>query len=602
MSIGHRHRHFDDLFDLDLDDLLDDARLVEARCRRHRLCGWLAVWRGLVVVRAAEFDGEARCLALARIVDLLVAIPQDGEVELETCGEHLRERQREHLHAVLATTIGRDDVEVIALERARHEVREDGLWTDLDEGAHASLVHRLELLDKAHRLRDLPGEQSTHLVGILGVHVCGAVGVDIELWRGERDLVEECLERCARITHQWGVERGRDLESLVLHPRVCQVPFDLFDRARGAREDDLRWAVVIGDHDIHAPFFEARDDRVDICNNRGHGAVEIRGSRHQLAALARDAKEVFLRVNACVVERCELTEAVASDHISANAHRVEQCTDAEARCADSGLCPLRGGDLLALALRLGLAPRGPREDDVVKRDVLIERHICGAIPDIEHALEVDGELIAHVHILAALTREEEGDLARVCAVRVLDTVGRAVVTRRRALEMCVDKLELLLEILGVVRDDREPRRLARRSVLLRLTSEELEHVIVVIDVVHHLGHVRQKLARRISRPCKELAWLRAYTPLASLALVLFERDVEVGAAKPERTHRRATRVLRAANPGARGRVQVEGAVVDIDERVWLVDLDRRRDDAVVERHGDLEQARRTSGGLGVTDL
>ena len=602
VTIRDGHGDLDDPLDLDLDDLLDDAWLVDARCGCGCFGGRLSEGRWLAVVCAAELDGKARRLALTRIIELLVTLPQQGEVELETCGEHLRERQREHLHAVLAAAIGRDDVEVIALERASHEVREHRLGANLDEGANASVVHRLELLDKAHRLRDLPGEQGAHLICILGINIRGAVGVDCKVWRRKRDIIEEALERRARVADKRRVERGRDLESLVLHPGFCQALFDLLDGARGARENNLRGAVVVRDDDIDAPLFESRDDGIDIRDNRGHRAVEIRCSGHQLPALARDAEEVLLGVNARVVERGEFAKAVPGDHVGANAHGVEQGANAEARGANGRLCPLGGGDLLALALGLGLAPWRPREDDIVQRVVLIERHIRGAIPNPEHALEVDGELVAHVHVLASLAREEERDLSGVAAVRVLDAVWRAVIARRRALEVRVDKLELLLEVVAVVCHHGQLQRLASSDVLLRLAREELEHIIVVVDVVHHLVHAGDEFAGRIRRPDEQLARLRAHAPLATCALVLLERDVEVRATETERTDRRAAWVLRATHPGARGRVQVEGAIVDIDHRVGLVDLDGRRDNAMVERHGDLEETRRPGGGLGVADL
>ena len=84
--------------------------------------------------------------------------------------------------------------------------------------------------------------------------------------------------------------------------------------------------------------------------------------------------------------------------------------------------------------------------------------------------------------------------------------------------------------------------------------------------------------------------------------MLLQREVEVGAAEPEARHAAPPRVLRPTHPWARLRVEVEGALFDVQARIGSVDLDGRRQRAVHERHDRLEHARRTRRRLGVADL
>src|SRR5690606_10865326 len=61
-------------------------------------------------------------------------------------------------------------------------------------------------------------------------------------------------------------------------------------------------------------------------------------------------------------------------------------------------------------------------------------------------------------------------------------------------------------------------------------------------------------------------------------------------------------VRRRAHPGARARVHVERALVEGRLRVRRLDLDRRRQDLVVERESRLQESGGAGGRLRVPDL
>ena len=123
------------------------------------------------------------------------------------------------------------------------------------------------------------------------------------------------------------------------------------------------------------------------------------------------------------------------------------------------------------------------------------------------------------------------------------------------------------------------------KVLLKRRQRVFERAEIVGAVDKKLGLERAQAIGRFGRPA-----------------VLLQRDVEVAAAKSERTKTRASRMIVAAHPGPGLGVEVEGTLVDAHLRVGLADFDGGREHLVMQRHHDFKQTGGAGGGLGVADL
>ena len=78
--------------------------------------------------------------------------------------------------------------------------------------------------------------------------------------------------------------------------------------------------------------------------------------------------------------------------------------------------------------------------------------------------------------------------------------------------------------------------------------------------------------------------------------------MEVASAESKGAHAGTTRVVRATNPRTRTSRQVEWTVFNVHLGIWAVDLNGRRQHLTVKGQDGLEQASRTSGRLGMTNL
>ena len=84
--------------------------------------------------------------------------------------------------------------------------------------------------------------------------------------------------------------------------------------------------------------------------------------------------------------------------------------------------------------------------------------------------------------------------------------------------------------------------------------------------------------------------------------VLLEGNVEVAPAEAERTHRSTTRMVAATDPRTSFRIDVERPVLESEFGVGPSDLQRRRQNLVVECQRHLDESRGSRGGLRMTDL
>ena len=111
-------------------------------------------------------------------------------------------------------------------------------------------------------------------------------------------------------------------------------------------------------------------------------------------------------------------------------------------------------------------------------------------------------------------------------------------------------------------------------------------------------------AQSLGRGCVEQNRLRL--PVATIRglvfrFVFFQHYMEVGAAKPKGANSCAARML-SADPGACLRVQVKWRVFHIKLRVRLLDVNRGRQNLVMQGQGHLNHAGGACCGFGMPDL
>ncbi len=590
------------------------------RCARHRwrVLGTLRVRRRqrrgatlgrvrLVVVRAVEHQLHLRLRTRARIDHRFERRPERTELHRQTARREARETVLERAEICRALLVERDRAMRTIAEDLADQAREHRARADLDERAHARRVHRLDLLDEAHRLRELLREDLARFLAALRVRLGRRARDDVALRQTERDALEELRERRGRIAHHARVEGRRDVEPLERDPLGRELLLDRLDRIRRAAEHGLIGRVVVGDDD--ARVLDLRSERARPEDHRGHRAVRaLAGIAHQLAALARDREHVLVPDRARRAERHHFAEAVTGDRRRDEADRIHQAQERERRRAEAGLGPFGRRHLRLLQLLGVHVERGMREHHVADRRAVVLA-VLSEIEGRARGVPRHRDGAAHADVLRALAREHEADLALVRAhlevepVRHREGLAGADLVGRHA--------QLRGEIRIVRRHDRAARARARIEAFLRVTREEAQHARrVFLDVLGRLldlgGQRLQLGAQRLGvrgRDEHDLAALRARARRGlGRPRVLLDREVEVRAAEAEARDTRATRMIAAADPRARLRRQIEGALLDLHLRVRRRHLDRRRDDLVVNGHDRLDEARRAGGALGVPDL
>ena len=132
------------------------------------------------------------------------------------------------------------------------ELGEHAAGADLDERAHAARVHRLDLLDEAHRLRELRRQALAHRVGIAtGTASASALPIhgDRRRRRPRSPRGTRGTARSSRPRAGCGTRSPPAAASPVI-PCAASASSTRVDRLGRAREHDLRRAVVVGDHHL----------------------------------------------------------------------------------------------------------------------------------------------------------------------------------------------------------------------------------------------------------------------------------------------------------------------------------------------------------------
>ena len=603
---SHVHRDLD----RHLDGLRDDDRLGgRARGVRPRQRRGAALRRVRAThVGAVHRHGHPGLLAGGRILLGDVAGPQRRVVQGVTSQREGAEAVHQLDAAVDSAAVQRDGEVGAVAQAGADEPGEDVARADLDERVDAGVGHGDDLLGEAHRACDLARQDLPALPGVGGVGRGLAVGVDGHAPLGEGRRVECLAEGSCGACHQLGVERRRDREPLGAHAALVELGLHGVQRRHGPRQHELVGAVVVRDDRAGAQLGE---QGLELGTRPGHGrhrplpgGIGASGASglggHELATGACDGQRGRLVQDACGRQGRDLAEAVAAGRLGLEPQLPQERQHREADGADGRLGPLGGREPGRLRIARVVVEHAARPDDIMERGV-VRREACVAIPGAADGVEGHGEVGAHADVLRTLAGEHEGDPAWLHrAGGVAHAAGQREVLGSPA-DAIGGQLELALQLALVPSHDGEAMGGGRVERLLPRAREEAEGVGCVRRGGHGLARGDQ-ISRGSRRQQQQLSASDALPAGGVGPVVLLHGEVEVGATEAEGADGPPPQMVSATDPGARGRVEVERAALELQRRLRLGDLDRRRQDLVVDGHDDLDEAGRARGALGVADL
>ena len=259
----------------------------------------------------------------------------------------------------------------------------------------------------------------------------------------------------------------------MLDARGLEAPLHVLDRGGLAGEHDLRRLVVVGDAHRRPPLRQQRPDTREVGPHRRHRPSAGGGARHLQPAALRDEHRLFGRDRAGGVQRHHLAERMTGHGLGPHPDLVEQAEQRQAHEADRRLRALGRRESAFLLRPRRIREHGRREDGGVERLLTWRHEHPGRIPDADSLVERHGDRRAHLHVLAALTGEQEGHLTRLIAVGV----GRSIRQDERLARRLADPLRRApqrgSEGGSVLRQHTQARR-ARAGLPLRARSEEAE--------------------------------------------------------------------------------------------------------------------------------
>ncbi len=547
---------------------------------------------GLARVGPADRDGQLRLRSIGRVFRLVVLREEAGKIDRVPSGAQLGERPEHGFVARPTLPVGGEGVVGSRPENAAHEARQHRTGPHLDEGAGAAGVHGLHHLHEPNRGRELRGERLPDALRVRVVRGGCGVRVHRDPRRRERELGERGAKRRRRFRDDLRVKRGRHREAgrtQALLPKRELRRFDAVDRAG---DHHLLGGVVVGDRDVEPMPFEHRPHPLDRRRDREHAAWGLRCLGHQLASAAGDPEQVRFLERAGGEQGRDLPEAVAGHHLGLEPGRPECGQRRDAGRPERGLGPLGAGEQGSLRCSSGLVEGGRGEHDPVQ-GLLTEPQVRRTVPGSAGGAETHRQLRPHVRVLASLPREQERE-ARPLRSRPDEGVGcprDPAIERGERLFHCGEQLVLVL------REQHRPL-LGEAKLRLRAMGEHGEPPRP--DLGLQPGEALGELLPRGGRQRHDLH--RQGPAPGGAAGRRFEHDVKVRAPEPEAADRGPTGVVAGSNPREGAGGEVKRRAFERDLRVRAVDLDRRGDDGLVDRHHRFEQPGRARRRLGVADL
>ncbi len=491
------------------------------------------------------------------------------------------------------------------------EPGEDPARPGLHEDPYSGRVHRLDLFDEPDGLGDLAGEGLPHRVGGVRIRLRGHVRPDRDRRRRNGDLVQVGGEHPGR---------GRDHRAV---ERAChRDPPDgeAFGRQelrrgvhRGSRTGDhgLFRCVVIGDHDIgqvrraHAQRFS---NPLRRGSNRRHrpgvggcgesiGGIED-GDRSRLA----QRQQIGGVDGSGRAQGDQFTVAVAAEMVGTHAEAGEDLVHGETGDPEGRLCRPGIGDRRLLGVGVPTAERGRREHRL--------HPLLTAFEQVPQAREGHEQLRQHPGPLAALAREQEGDLSFRGSFpdAALRSAAASAGDEDPGLRVVGERACPLHQVGKLVQAGRDERHLDGPAALGRHCRGQVTQLPgtpgAVVDP-DQLGEPVQGAAGGCLVGATDDEQFRGpgVQPVGGFGSTVIggQHHVEVGPAEPERGHpgmppRRRCR----PRPGAG--VEEERAGLGVPGRVRLGDVEGRRAHTDLQRLHGLDQTGQPGGTLGVSYL
>ncbi len=192
------------------------------------------------------------------------------------------------------------------------EPREHRPRPDFDERPRTARIHRLDLLDEAHRPGELHREQPAHRGRIFGIGRGFGVGEDGDRGRLEGDRRQKPFKVAGCIRHQRRMKGRRDRQTQRRQPVDPQLRLEPLDGVRRTGDHDLVRRVVIREHHLGMQR-EQRPHLLGAGPHRRHRPRRLCGSRHQFPAPQRHAEERRRVENPRRVQSGDLAERVPAD-------------------------------------------------------------------------------------------------------------------------------------------------------------------------------------------------------------------------------------------------------------------------------------------------
>ena len=523
-----------------------------------------------------------------------------------------------------------------ALEDGHGKAGEGALGATLDEDAGAVLVHALQLggpLDGRADLRAQGVDDVLDRVRAARVVLAGHVGRDRAARGLQAQAAQHVLQRVARRRDDGAVERVADGQAVDRDAAGAEALDRLVDRVGRTCDDGLAGAVLVRGDDVPGDLGQHFLDHVDVGGDAGHLARIIELDAGHLATARADGEQGLLeRHDARGHGGAVLTQGVSRDHVGVDAVAGEQAQDRDVQRQGRRLAVLGAPEGELLLLGVLAVP----EHDVVG-DPLAQGGDQDAVGLVEGLLDQGvglGEVEAHVEVLAALSGEQEGDLAVDRHILEVDAAGPeqvGVLLLGHDLDGAGQLGLLLLDGLagggdaeGIARveghaaaggerleagDERRAVHGGRGPDPLR--ERALDDLDAGGELVGDLGgsglrggpgrglrggHGGRRLGDHLGLGRRKRGGLGQ-----DLTGVLLEHHVEVGAAKAEGGHAGAAQAALGTGPGLGRGLHAQGHLVEIDALAGLLVAEARGEDAVVQGAGGLDDRGGACGRLQVTD-
>ena len=240
----------------------------------------------LDVVGAADLHGHGRLaegeLTLPRLQGSLVPSFQRHRVPIrrQLCK---RATQVHESPAPPGRRIDGHRGDVLVREDLVDQGTQPAAGTNLHEGAHAVLEHRLHALHEVHRRGQLAGQELAGIRRAVGVRRTRGVGVDRHGAAGQLDARQALGEGRSRLCNQAAVEGGRHREPPCLDLFTGQQILRPLDLVCHPGEHRLSRRVVVGNDQVEVMRLEEPLDPGELGNDREHRAPVAVAHGHELA-------------------------------------------------------------------------------------------------------------------------------------------------------------------------------------------------------------------------------------------------------------------------------------------------------------------------------